>query len=213
MLIFILTDEAKILDMENQKLTLTFRLFRALGIIHDPVKYGQISIWGIFCHALKTIKIGFCFWIAYSPGILHTFRFNNFRPWLWRRMGCHVGKGVCIGHSVATDVGNTDLIHIEDNVILTNHCVLLCHRRDMKGYRKGDDGTKLPYIYAPVTLKRGCQIGMGSIVMPGVTVGEGAIVGAHSVVTKDVPAWTIAVGNPCKVIKEIPERVNDESNA
>lgn len=76
----------------------------------------------------------------------------------------------------------------------------------MKGYRKGDNGTKLPYIYAPVTLKKGCQLGMGTIVMPGVTVGEGAIVGARSVVTKDVPAWTIAAGSPAKVIKEIPER-------
>lgn len=124
-------------------------------------------------------------------------------------MGCHVGNNVSIGHSVAVDVGNTGLIHIEDDVILTNHCIILCHRRDMKGYRKGDDGTKLPYIYAPVTLKKGCQIGMGSIIMPGVTVGEGAIVGACSVVTKDVPAWTIATGSPCKVIKEIPKREHE----
>ena len=121
-------------------------------------------------------------------------------------MGCHVGNNVSIGHSVGCDVGNTDLIHIEDDVIITNHCIILCHRRDMKGYRKGDNGTKLPYIYAPVTLKKGCQLGMGTIVMPGVTVGEGAIVGARSLVTKDVPAWTIAAGSPAKVIKEIPER-------
>lgn len=195
----------------EQKLTISFRLFRALGIIHDPVKYGQISILGVVGHVFKTIKIGICFRIAYSPGILHTFRFNQLRPWLWRKMGCQVGNNVCIGHSVAADVGNTHLIHIEDNVILTNHCVILCHRRNMKGYRKYDDGTKLPYIYEPVTLKRGCQIGMGSIVMPGVTVGEGAIIGAHSVVTKDIPAWTIAVGNPCKVVKEVKERGEDET--
>ena len=42
--------------------------------------------------------------------------------------------------------------------------------------------------------------------MPGVTVGEGAIVGAGSLVTKDVPAWTIATGRPAKVVKEIPKR-------
>jgi len=42
--------------------------------------------------------------------------------------------------------------------------------------------------------------------MPGVTIGEGAIVGAGSLVTKDIPAWTIAAGRPAKVIKEIPKR-------
>ena len=44
--------------------------------------------------------------------------------------------------------------------------------------------------------------------MPGVTVGEGAVVGAGSLLTKDIPAWTIAVGRPAKVIKEIPKRNN-----
>jgi acetyltransferase-like isoleucine patch superfamily enzyme len=45
---------------------------------------------------------------------------------------------------------------------------------------------------------------MESFVLPGVTVGEGAIVGAGSLVTKDVPAWTVASGRPAKVIREIP---------
>ena len=55
-------------------------------------------------------------------------------------------------------------------------------------------------------MKRGCLIGMGSMVMPGVTVGEGAIVGAGSLVTKDIPAWTIATGRPAKVVKQIQQR-------
>jgi galactoside O-acetyltransferase len=42
------------------------------------------------------------------------------------------------------------------------------------------------------------------VVLKGVTIGEGAIVGARSVVTKDVPPWTIAAGNPARVVKEIP---------
>ncbi|UJH91318.1 hypothetical protein LZ575_00495 [Antarcticibacterium sp. 1MA-6-2] len=42
--------------------------------------------------------------------------------------------------------------------------------------------------------------------MPGVTIGEGAIIGAGSLVIKDIPAWTIAVGNPAKVVKELTER-------
>ncbi|MCF8069581.1 MAG: acyltransferase [Desulfobacterales bacterium] len=48
-------------------------------------------------------------------------------------------------------------------------------------------------------------IGFDSIILKGVTVGEGSIVGAGSVVTKDVPPWTIVGGNPAKTIREIPE--------
>ena len=44
--------------------------------------------------------------------------------------------------------------------------------------------------------------------MPGVTIGDGAIIGAYSLVTKDIPSWTIAVGRPAKVVKEIPIRDN-----
>lgn len=191
--------------MEN-KTSLTFRFFKRLNIIHNEEKFGNISIFGIIGHTLFTIKKGICFKLAYYPAIFPSIWFNKLRASMWRQMGIKVGKGVCIGHSVAVDFGNTDLMIIEDNVIVTNCCILLCHRRDMKGYRKYDEAWELPYIYKPVVLKKGCQIGMGSIVMPGVTIGEGAIVGARSVVTKDIPAWTIAAGSPCKVIKEIAER-------
>lgn len=195
--------------MSQEKFSLTFQIGNKLGIIHDASKYGQISLVGVIRKIFKTIKTAYYFKKAYTPGLFHTRDFNYRRPKWWRKMGCHVGQNVSIGHSVGCDVGNTELIFVEDNVIITNHCIILCHRRDMKGYRKGDDGTKLPYIYAPVNLKKGCQLGMGTIVMPGVTIGEGAIVGARSVVTKDIPAWTIAVGSPAKVIKEIPEREHE----
>ncbi len=48
--------------------------------------------------------------------------------------------------------------------------------------------------------------------MPGVTVGEGAIVGAYSLVTKDIPDWCVAVGRPAKVIRQIPERKSNSEN-
>ena len=44
------------------------------------------------------------------------------------------------------------------------------------------------------------------MIMPGVTIGDGAIVGARSLVTKDIPAWTIAIGNPARVVKNIEDR-------
>lgn len=56
-----------------------------------------------------------------------------------------------------------------------------------------------------VTIKDKAWIGFNTIILKGVTIGEGAIVGAGSVVTKDVPDWTIVAGNPAKIIREIPE--------
>jgi acetyltransferase-like isoleucine patch superfamily enzyme len=72
---------------------------------------------------------------------------------------------------------------------------------------------KLGYIVKPIVLKKGCLIGMESFVMPGVTVGEGAIVGAGSLVTKDIPAWTVAAGRPAKVLKEIPRRSTEDKES
>lgn len=191
--------------MEELKPSHTFKFFNNLGIIHNKEKYGNISIVGIIKHIFHTIFKGIYFKLAYYPALFPSIWFNKYRAIIWRNMGCEVGKGVCIGYSVSIDFGNTELIHIEDNVIITNCCILLCHRRDMTGYRINDKAWELPYIYRPIFLKKGCQIGMGAIIMPGVTVGEGAIIGARSVVTKDIPAWTIAAGSPCKVIKELDE--------
>ncbi|PKQ68752.1 galactoside O-acetyltransferase [Labilibaculum manganireducens] len=53
----------------------------------------------------------------------------------------------------------------------------------------------------PITVKKNAWIGMNCIILKGVTIGEGAIVGAGSVVTKDVPAWSIVAGNPAKIVK------------
>ena len=193
----------------GQNLSKTFLLFKKLGIIHDAKKYGNISLWGIIKHILFVVKRGVCFQLAYKPRIMETHFFNHTRASLWRKMGCKVGHNVCIGHTVSTDIGNTRLINIEDNVIITNGCTLLCHRRDISQYKVYDDSSALPYLYLPIHLKTGCQIGMGSIIMPGVTIGEGAIIGAHSVVTKDIPAWTIATGIPCKVVKQIEKRQDE----
>jgi acetyltransferase-like isoleucine patch superfamily enzyme len=58
---------------------------------------------------------------------------------------------------------------------------------------------------APVVIQDSVWIGANSVVLKGVTIGEGAVVGAGSVVTKDVAPWTIVGGNPAKLIREIPE--------
>ena len=59
---------------------------------------------------------------------------------------------------------------------------------------------------APITLGRDVWIGANATVCGGVTIGEGCVIGAGSVVTKDIPPHSLAVGNPCRVLREITEK-------
>lgn len=56
---------------------------------------------------------------------------------------------------------------------------------------------------APVHIGRNCWIGAGAVILPGITIGDNVVVGAGSVVTKALPSNVVAVGNPCKVLREI----------
>lgn len=58
---------------------------------------------------------------------------------------------------------------------------------------------------ASVHIGRNCWLGAGVIVLPGVTIGDNSVIGAGSIVTKDIPANVIAVGNPCRVLREISD--------
>lgn len=145
------------------------------------------------------------FWMAYQKNWIIDPATDK-RAKYWKRCGAHINGKVNIGYDVYFDAGNAQYIHIEDGVWIASRCIILCHKRNMTDYCIGDDYNKLPYLLNDVVLKKGCTIGMGTILMPGVTVGEGAIVGAGSVVVRDIPAWTIATGNPAKVIKQIRQR-------
>lgn len=59
---------------------------------------------------------------------------------------------------------------------------------------------------APVRIGKNCWIGAGVIIVPGITIGDNVVVGAGSVVTKDLPDNVVAVGNPCRVLREVNER-------
>lgn len=58
---------------------------------------------------------------------------------------------------------------------------------------------------APVRIGKNCWIGAGAVIVPGITIGDNVVVGAGSVVTKDLPDNVVAVGNPCRVLREVNE--------
>ena len=198
--------------MENKKLSITFRMLRAFGFNYSEEEYGDVSLWRVisrFCGNIYRKRLE----KMMDWPILQSFNPRKIRPILLRKMGCKVGKGCFIGDYVRVDCGHADMITIEDSVSIASGSRLLCHQRDFSDFFVGDDYMKLGYVIKPIVLKKGCLIGMESFVMPGVTVGEGAIVGAGSLVTKDIPAWTIAAGRPAKVLKNIPQRPGTEAGA
>ncbi|MCD8385995.1 MAG: acyltransferase [Bacteroidales bacterium] len=191
--------------MEKKKLSLTYRMMRKMGLNYSEEEYGQATIGGVlgkffgnYWHALMQSMMD---WVIFAP-----IAARKIRPMLLRQMGAKVGKDCFIGDNVNFDRNHSNLITLEDHAHIASGTRLLCHQRILKDYCVGDDYAKLGYRYGEIILKKGSLVGMESFVMPGVTIGEGAIVGAGSLVTKDVPAWTIATGRPAKVVKEIPKR-------
>lgn len=169
-----------------------------------------------------------CFIIDFGRPILHFVRYQKTRhrfklmtkqmhmvdpaqdkrPKYWKKCGVDTNGNFRVGYGVYFDAGNATHIHIEDGVWIASQTLFLCHRRVLNDYYIGDDYNKLGYKIEDIYLKKGCCIGMRSIVMPGVTIGEGAIVGAGSLVTKDVPPYTVVVGNPAHVVKSFTKRDN-----
>lgn len=197
--------------MEKKKLSLTFRFLRAIGMNYSEEEYGQVSLWRVIKRFLGNIYLKLLSNMM-DWALLEPFAPRKLRPSLMRRMGCHVGKGCFIGDHVRIDTGHADMITLEDGVSVAGGARLLCHQRDFRDYCVGDDYNKLGYTIKPIVLQKGCLVGMESFVLPGVTIGEGAIVGAGSLVTKDVPAWTIAIGRPATVVKKIREREDEHSD-
>lgn len=194
--------------MNEKKLSFTFKMLRRMGFNYSEEEYGQVSLWKVFCKFLHNIRMKRLAKMM-DWAILEPFAPRKLRPAIMRKMGCHVGKGCFIGDNVRIDTGHADMITLEDGVSIAGGTRLLCHQRDFKEYYVGTDYNTLGYSIKPVVLKKGCLIGMESFVLPGVTIGEGAIVGAGSLVTRDIPAWTVATGRPAKVVREIPERKNN----
>ena len=115
------------------------------------------------------------------------------------------GKHVHFGKNVYANFGLTLVddthIYVGDGTMFGPNCVIATAGHPIDpGLRE----RQLQYNI-PVHIGKNCWLGAGVLVMPGVTIGDNSVIGAGSVVTKDIPANVIAVGNPCRVLREIGE--------
>ncbi|MCI9243400.1 MAG: sugar O-acetyltransferase [Lawsonibacter sp.] len=156
------------------------------------------------------------------------YEFNQARPsdlerkrTLLREMFAEIGEGCCIeaplhanwggrfvhfGRNVYANFNLTLVddthIHVGDftqfgpNVVLATAGHPICPELRERGFQYN----------APIRIGRNCWLGAGVVVVPGVTIGDNVVVGAGSVVTRDLPDNVVAVGNPCKILREADGR-------
>jgi acetyltransferase-like isoleucine patch superfamily enzyme len=139
------------------------------------------------------------------------------RLWLYRQMGVNIGHDCVVEMYANLDDQFPELIFLEDHGGPSRHVTILCHddaaARVGHNESSGISFTKQHGFVAPVRLKSYSAVSVGSILLPGVTIHEGALVGAGAVVTKDVPPYTVAVGVPARVIKHLmPEEEESAVN-
>ena len=117
----------------------------------------------------------------------------------WGGKNVHLGKNVYFNFN-ATMVDDTH-IYIGDYTMLGPNVVIATAGHPILPELR----EKALQFNMPVHIGKNCWLGAGVIVLPGVTIGDNTVIGAGSVVTKDIPANVVAVGNPCKVSREINE--------
>jgi galactoside O-acetyltransferase len=115
----------------------------------------------------------------------------------WAGKNVYFGKGVYANFNL-TLVDDTH-IYVGDYTMLGPNVVLAT-----AGHPILPELRPLAYQFnMPVHIGKNCWLGAGVVVLPGVTIGDNSVIGAGSIVTKDIPANVVAVGNPCKVLREI----------
>lgn len=117
----------------------------------------------------------------------------------WGGKHCHFGDNV---------YANFNLTLVDDTHIYVGDCTMIAPNVVIAtaGHPILPELREKAYQYnMPVHIGRNCWIGAGALIMPGVTIGDNTVIGAGSVVTKDIPANVVAVGNPCKVLREISD--------
>ena len=131
--------------------------------------------------------------------------------------GCEIGDETKIGAFVEVQKNATigkrckisshsficEGVTIEDNVFIGHGVTFINDKYPRATNGKGGLQSEADWVVVPTVVKKGASIGSGSTILCNVTIGENAIVGSGSVVTRDVPPATIVAGNPAKILRRI----------
>jgi acetyltransferase-like isoleucine patch superfamily enzyme len=145
------------------------------------------------------VKYGARYLSNYYLGLLaNIMPYSGPRVHLHRARGVHVGENVLIGQNVLIDNTYPELVYIGDGVSLAGNNIILTHSRPLDYHQKWFES----YV-SPVVIEKNVWITVGVTILAGVRIGEGSVIAANSLVTKDIPKHSLAAGTPAKVIKQL----------
>ena len=135
--------------------------------------------------------------------------------------GCEIGDDVKIGTFVEIQKGAKigsrckisshtficEGVTLEDDVFIGHHVVFTNDLYPRATNAGGQLQTDADWKCIPTLVKRGASIGSGAVLLCGITVGENAMIGAGSIVTKNVPPDAIVAGNPARIVKSLPKKI------
>ena len=193
---------------------------RTAQTAHEPLpaaqkvnlsEYKRQSDWRYLLKRLLWACVQFVFWPK-SPRILSPLRIFLLRMFgarigpncrvdgarIWLPWNLQMGEWSVIGGSA--EIYNLGPVQIGANTVVSQRAYLCTAAHN---YTRAD----FPLYSKPINVGDSAWIAAGAFIAPGVRIGEGAVVGAYSVVTKDVPRWMVCAGNPCRPIK--PRILND----
>ncbi|MFR0540249.1 sugar O-acetyltransferase [Lactobacillus delbrueckii] len=133
---------------------------------------------------------------------------TGYNPYVFIESGfnCVFGKNI---HFEGMAMINYGCTFLDSNIITIGKCALIgpgCQIICTNHALDGEERLKGLFNDKPVHIGENAWLGANVTVLPGVTIGKNAVIGAGSVVTKDIPENTIAVGNPCRVLREIEDK-------
>jgi acetyltransferase-like isoleucine patch superfamily enzyme len=162
----------------------------------------------VFVHPLANVEAG-----ASIGANTKVWQFATVRNGATVGEGCIIGQGAFVDSDVV--VGNNCKLEnyvsahrgarIENEVFLGPGVILTNDHWPRAARRDGSLATDDDWKCEPVTVRRGASLGAGAIALPGVTIGEEAMVGSGSVVTRDVLAKTVVAGSPARLLKTITD--------
>ncbi len=122
-----------------------------------------------------------------------------------------VQKGAVIGQRVKVSSHSfiCEGVTIEDEVFIGHGVMFINDKYPRSTVMGGGLQTEADWVCVPTLIKKGASIGSNATILCGVTIGEGAVVGAGSVVTHDVPPMTIVAGNPARILRKVNDIIGE----